>query len=108
MNYLPAAVLHHASLCKSVQWPGWHFPLVVFCYGIIDPGFIVFRDLETAGMIPTVWEDEEEHPTVHQIFHGMHQPVAPADPPKKVEKPLPTFHNRPRTYAKNLKDWEES
>lgn len=56
-------------------------------------------------MIPIVTEDEE--PIDWAKMWGITTPAAPAAPEPPKEKPLPTFHNRPRTYAKNLKDWEE-
>ncbi len=58
-------------------------------------------------MIPTVTpETEEEHPDWYRLWSGQGAPAAPA-PVVPAPKPLPTFHNRPRVYAKNLKDFEE-
>lgn len=51
-------------------------------------------------------QPEDEAPIDWAKMWGISTPT-PAAPEPPKEKPLPTFHNRPRTYAKNWKDWEE-
>jgi hypothetical protein len=54
--------------------------------------------------LPPQQDEDEAHPDWYKMWGGYTAPVVP-EPPK--EKPLPTFHNRPRAYSKNLKDYEE-
>lgn len=51
--------------------------------------------------IPTILEDDDID---WSLLGKSPQTSAPVQP---TEKPLPTFHNRPRVWADNYRDWEE-